>query len=194
MTAYIDSSTMHQIDEIIPGPHSTIRVYRDDSKTPDDNDHLWVTQTYDPPSKDTPIWVVPLHWHQYHDEHLEILEGALNIYHHDKWHLVTPESGVVFAERGMVHGFKSIPGVRLVLKERVTPTGDYKVAFFKDVGQRGSAGPGFWLVMRIAYYNDLYPWLSRFKWIDWMFVTLVGGFARLFEPPPPVPVHLVKPS
>lgn len=106
---------------------------------------------------------VPLHWHQLHDEYLEITEGAMNLYHHGEWFLVTPDDGVVCAERGTVHGFKSCAGVKVTIKERVHPNGDYKIAFLKDISQTST--PGFWLVVRVAYNNDLYPWLSRFKWL-----------------------------
>lgn len=159
-------ASVRVIETIHLAPNSTMHVYINDGLPSTHIDHLWVEQTWDPPSPSTFILSVRLHWHQHHDEYLEVTDGIMNIYHHGAWHTTTPDSGVVIAERGTVHGFESYPGVKATLKERVAPSGDYKVAFFKDLGQEGP--PGVWRALRVAYDNDLYPWLSRFKVVDWL--------------------------
>ena len=162
------SSTIRITDTLHPAPHATLRAFTDSSKPPTSIHHIWIEQTWDPPSPCTPVLNVPLHWHARHDESLEILSGAMEIYHHGAWHVVTPSSGIITAERGSVHGFRSFPGVRVVIKETASPAGDYKVAFFRDMSQTGDGEPGFWLVARVAFDHDLYPWVGRWKWVDWL--------------------------
>lgn len=92
----------------------------------------------------------------------------MRIYHHGAWHTVTPDSGVVAIERGSYHGFTSVAGVRCVLKETASPAGEYKVEFFRDVSEMGGEGAGMWGMARVAFDHDLYLWVGRWRWVDWM--------------------------
>lgn len=103
-----------------------MRVFEDESKPPDSMERRWTVTTWD--GKTEELFYVPKHWHEFHDEHTEILEGKLNIFINDKWHVVTPETGKVVIPRGIVHGFLGEKGTKMTLKEFVYPGGDYKVA------------------------------------------------------------------
>ncbi|KAH6633232.1 hypothetical protein C7974DRAFT_375341 [Boeremia exigua] len=161
-----------------------MRAFSDTSLPRSDPMHIWIEQSWKPENADTPVINVPLHWHQHHDEHLQVLTGAVNIFHHGSWHVVTPETGIVVSERGDVHGFHGFPGVGFVLKESVTPAGEYKVGFFWDAFQDGQ--PGFLRAARLAWSSDYYPAVTKWKWMDWMLVCVVGGFTRFCKLGPDV--------
>jgi mannose-6-phosphate isomerase-like protein (cupin superfamily) len=121
------SSTIRELAPCHVAPGSIMRIYEDLSKGPSDMERRWTETTWDGESAE--LFSVPKHWHAHHDEHTEILEGKLNIFIGDRWHVVTPETGKVVVPRGVVHGFRGERGCRMRLKESVFPGGGYKIAW-----------------------------------------------------------------
>ena len=102
-----------------------MRIFIDDSQPASSPAHRWTETTWEGKGK---LFKVPLHWHQYHDEFITVLEGEMGVYHDDEWKRVTPNDGTLFVKRTTVHGFTGVPGVKVVFKEAINPDGDYKEA------------------------------------------------------------------
>ncbi|XEU94947.1 hypothetical protein FSHL1_000231 [Fusarium sambucinum] len=133
----------------------------------------------------TEPFLVPPHWHKYHDEYITVLEGRMTMILDGNETILTPEAGSMFIPRRAVHSFRGFHGEKTVFEERNQPSGIYKALFFNDVFQMGTP-PNFWLAVRSAIDGDLYarlPLNSRF--IDELFIIVFGTVARLFAPVKP---------
>ncbi|KAF2825527.1 hypothetical protein CC86DRAFT_371161 [Ophiobolus disseminans] len=167
-----------------------LRIFVDDSKAGSSVDHRWTETTWEGKGS---LFSVPLHWHQYHDEHLEVLQGELDIYYDGSWHRTSPADGNIVVKRTKVHGFRGISGKRMVLKEAVDPVGDYKEAFFRDLSQPSSSK--VLLAFRAFYDWDTYPSIGNGwspLWLDQLVVILIGGFAKLIVPKKVMDAKIIK--
>lgn len=117
--------SIHERPPCVAMDDSILRIFIDDSKPASSVEHRWTETTWEGRGK---VFSIPLHWHQYHDEHLEVLEGELDIYSDGSWHRTTPLDGKIVIKRTEVHGVKCVPGKTMVLKEAVDPVGGYKEA------------------------------------------------------------------
>ena len=108
------------------GNGTTMYFCADASKPGDSIGRRWTETTYDGTGKE---FNVPLHWHKYHDEHLSVLEGKIELTVDGKSWMVYPSSGVQIAPRYSVHGMKFFSGVKTTLKEQTDPTGRFKEAY-----------------------------------------------------------------
>jgi hypothetical protein len=78
-----------------------------------------------------------------------------------------------------VHGFKFPKGERAVLKEMTQPTGEFKQLFFEDI----LSNWGFWNAMRGFADGDSYVALpGPFRWLDEVYMFVVGALAKLVHP------------
>jgi hypothetical protein len=116
---------IHELPPCQPVDGSIVRIFIDDSKSASSVEHRWTETTWEGKGS---VFSVPMHWHQYHDEYLEVLEGDLDIYYNGSWHRTSPMDGKIVVGRTEVHGFRGILGKRMVVKEAVDPVGDYKEA------------------------------------------------------------------
>jgi hypothetical protein len=69
--------------------------------------------------------------------------------------------------------------------EKTVPNGELKGLFFADLFQEGKP-PGFLLAMRSYYEGDGYvPLPGNMRWLDELFVNVVGFIATFFAPKKP---------
>lgn len=176
----------------------------DDSIPETDKLHNWSETTYDgQPGSFCPN--IPNHWHKYHDEYMEVLEGTVTFTIDGKKTTVHAGSGeVLFVPRMAVHGFTFVKGVKTVLKEYTNPVGDFKEAyvygslpqevraakspltcrerFFRDVMQTATDhGPKILMAIRAFREGDTYVALpGGFKAVDQAVSAAqsLGGSAR----------------
>lgn len=78
---------------------------------------------------------------QYHDEHITVLEGRIEVTLDGKKRIVTPSDGMIVIPARAVHGFRGFTGERMVLLETTSPPGDYK-ARYVDPGRKRDGGWG----------------------------------------------------
>ncbi|KUJ14515.1 uncharacterized protein LY89DRAFT_736548 [Mollisia scopiformis] len=176
-----------QIEELIPltvAKGSTMRTFIDHSKPDESPEHNWVEVVYDG-KEDSEVFAIPNHWHKYHDEIMEVLEGRMIFYLDGKELVTSAGDPPLFIARGHIHGFTAIKGERVRFTERTQPAGTFKATFFQDLLQLQRL-PGFLLIMRVFYDGDTYPSLpGGFKTLDYIFITLVGLIAKPFVPATP---------
>ncbi|KAF5345417.1 hypothetical protein D9757_013482 [Collybiopsis confluens] len=125
------------------------------------------------------ILLVPMHWHENHDEVMTVLEGKVKITLGREVKICTPESGAVFIPRGTPHAVESFKGVPAVIVETTKPSDfDTKELFFRNLlaipgGLNGSLIPA----MQVFYHGDGYPVFPlHFKWLEKLFVITLGAF------------------
>lgn len=122
---------------------------------------------------------------QYHDEVMQVTQGRMKFTVDGTEHILTPESGPLLIPRGHVHSGASFPGEAAVVIEKTLPSGDLKALFFADLFQQGTP-PGFLLAMRSYYEGDGYiPLPGNMRWVDELFVNVVGFVATFFAPKKP---------
>ncbi|KAF5379639.1 hypothetical protein D9757_009183 [Collybiopsis confluens] len=130
-------------------------------------------------AQDDDIFLVPLHWHENHDELITVLEGKIKVTLGQEVKICTPESGTVFIPRGTPHALESFKGIPAVVIESTNPSDfDTKELFFRNLfalpgGMDGSLIP----IMQVFYHGDGYPAFPlHWKWLEKSFVTVLGGF------------------
>jgi hypothetical protein len=89
---------------------SLLRIFIDDSKLPSSVEHRWTETTWEGSGR---VFSIPLHWHRYHDEHLEVPEGDLDIYYDGHWHRTTPLDGKIVVKRTEVPDLSTIKPINL---------------------------------------------------------------------------------
>ncbi len=130
-----------------------MRFLIDHSKPEDSIDHAWNEATYDG-KPDSDLLEAPGHWHKYHDEYMQVLEGRISFTLEGKTCVLSAGDPALKLPRGLVHSFKCFKGERATLKVCTDPAGDFKELFFRDFFQIGK--PGFWIAMRAFYDGDTY--------------------------------------
>jgi len=174
---------IEEIMPVFPGRGCTMRMFIDHSKPADDPDYNWSETSYDG-EEDSDVLSVPPHWHQYHDEVMEVLSGRLKFYVDGKEIIVSEGDPPLTIRRGSVHGFTVIKGESTTFKEKTNPTGEFKSLLFHDIFQDGN--PSFALVMRAFYDGDTYISLpGNIKLLDRIFITVVGFVSKAFAPTKP---------
>ena len=115
---------MTKYDEILIEEGTPLTFHVDRSQPEDSIDYRWTETHYDGAGN----FAIPLHWHKYHDEHLEVLEGRVEITVGEKTWIADSSNGVMIAPKRTVHGINFQKGVKTILKERTNPTGRFKEA------------------------------------------------------------------
>ena len=109
-------------------------------------------------------------------------QGSIQLSLNGHTSTVTPQDDEVFIPRRSVHGFKFSKGQAATLRERTDPTGEFKQRFFEDVFDPtgwGKFGPTF----RAFADGDTYiPVPGPFRWLDEVFMFLVGFVVKLLYP------------
>lgn len=118
---------MKAIEELKPidlGEGSSMRLFIDKDKPTDSIHRRWTETAYD--GTGSKPFVVPLHWHKYHDEHLLVKEGRLEMTVGNNTFVADPSTGTMIAPRNTVHGIKFFKGVKTILEEKTNPVGEFK--------------------------------------------------------------------
>ncbi|KAF7319262.1 Response to drug-related protein [Mycena chlorophos] len=158
-----------------------LRLLCDDLQ-PEDSPLRWATDGAADGKASSDVFNVPLHWHRYHSENMTVLEGRVEVTLGGLKRVMHAGDEFIIPPR-VVHGFRGFKGEKMVMRERATPGGDYKVLFFNDLLEEVPFGLGFWHAMRSFYEGDGYPSLGLyFQFFDVAFVTVFGGIAKLFMP------------
>ena len=148
---------MSQIQELEPAAKLAegcfLRFFIDHSKPEDSIDHAWTEASYDGKA-DSDLLEVGAHWHKYHDEYMQVLEGRMSFTLEGKTTVLSAGDPALKLPRGHVHSAICFKGERTTVKERTDPAGDFKQLFFRDLLQSGK--PGFWIAMRAFYDGDTY--------------------------------------
>ncbi|KAF8893017.1 hypothetical protein BD779DRAFT_1468060 [Infundibulicybe gibba] len=125
---------------------------------------------------DDDVLVVPLHWHETHDEYIHILEGQLEITLGSHVKTYDHHDGPICIRKGVVHGLRSARGVRCVVEERTEPMDEQKEILFRNLMGSGKQANVF-EAMQIFYHGDGRPVFPiHIPWLERMFVTVVGNF------------------
>ncbi|KAK7739781.1 hypothetical protein SLS53_005751 [Cytospora paraplurivora] len=106
------------------GKGISMRILLDDTKPADSLDR-WINEVTCEGGPDSDTLVVPLHWHKYHSERSNVVEGRAEVTLDGKARVVTAGEEI-YIPAGVVHGIKGFKGERAVLRERADPPGDYK--------------------------------------------------------------------
>ncbi|KAF8893019.1 hypothetical protein BD779DRAFT_1670023 [Infundibulicybe gibba] len=123
------------------------------------------------------VLVVPLHWHETHDEYIHILEGQLEITLGSHVKIYDHNDGPVCIRKGVVHGIKSIRGVRCIAEERTEPMDEQKEILFRNLMGSGKQATNVFEAMQAFYYGDIMPVFPiHVAWLERMFVSVVGNF------------------
>lgn len=153
--------------------------YRDDS-APENSKERYYSHTICEGGPDSLVLKVPAHWHRHHDEYMTCLEGEIELLLDGRTSTAKPGDDEVFIERTRVHGFTFPKGRRTVLQERTSPTGEFKQRFFEDVF--GLEGMSFWSMMRGFADGDTFIAMTPFRWLDVVFMAVLGLVARIVKP------------
>jgi len=109
-------------------------------------------------------------------------QGSIQLFLDGRTLTVTPDDDEILIPRRAVHGFKFPKGQAAILRERTDPTGEFKQRFFEDVFDGtnwGKFGPTF----RAFADGDTYiPVPGPFRFLDEVFMCLVGMVVRLLYP------------
>ncbi|KAF2115651.1 hypothetical protein BDV96DRAFT_574242 [Lophiotrema nucula] len=175
-----------QVEELLPialAKGCSMRIFIDHSKPEDHVDHNWTENTYDG-KEGSELLAIPNHWHNYHDEVMEVLSGTIKFFVGGKEIIATPANGPVLITRGTIHGFTAIKGQQVTFTEKNIPSGDFKARFFQDLFQAGT--PGLLLAFRAFYDGDTYIAVpGGFKVVDQIVTSFFGLLAKLFVPAKP---------
>ncbi|KZT52736.1 hypothetical protein CALCODRAFT_520525 [Calocera cornea HHB12733] len=127
-----------------------------------------------------PPFLVPPHWHDYHDEHIKVITGLLDIYRDGLWERFPAGSEEALIRRGV---------------DPITDQPEFKVLFFRDLFSVSK--PSFLHVMRAFHDGDAFlklPYLPRFVCVlhdsgradaycalrvAWQMTSAVGRVAKL---------------
>ena len=120
-------------EEILPpitlGKGCQMRIFKSHSSSTetDDTPDQWVETSY---NGDPSSWLlsVPPHWHEFHDEYMKVLSGKMEFTLEGKTIVLSETDDELCIERGKVHGFTAIKGVKVVFRERTAPSGRFKEA------------------------------------------------------------------
>lgn len=104
-----------------------LHCFHDRSKPEGSIDKYWTESEYTGEPGTEPM-VVPRHWHKYHDEYWEVLEGRVKVYTGGEEFVMTVGDPQRTTPRRTVHGLTAFKGERMVLKESTTPNGPFKEA------------------------------------------------------------------
>lgn len=165
-------------------PGVTVEVKVDDSE-PETSIDRYATEIHCIEGDDIAEFFVPPHWHKHHTERMTVVEGRLEVGLEGKKIIVNAGDAPVLIPARAVHSLRGFKGERLVFQEQAFPGGSYKAEFFNDLLQQGKIGNPA-LAMRAFYDHDTYLALPfYFRFIDEIFITVVGAIARLFAPRKP---------
>ncbi|KAF7187869.1 hypothetical protein HII31_10769 [Pseudocercospora fuligena] len=167
------------------GKGCVMRFMVDESKATDDLRHHWTETSYDGRPES---WVPDIgsHWHKYHDEYMEILEGEIDFVLDGK--AVTLHAGdpSLHIPKCHVHSFKFKAGVKSVLIERTDPVGDFKEKFFEvllDERITDGGKPSLLSVMLSFYDGDTFLGLpGGFKLLEENLTWLLSVLGKLWAP------------
>ncbi|KAF8893020.1 hypothetical protein BD779DRAFT_1508385 [Infundibulicybe gibba] len=121
--------------------------------------------------------VVPLHWHETHDEYIHVLEGRLEITLGSHIKSYDHHDGPVCIRKGVVHGLRSARGVRCVFEEKTEPMDEHKEIFFRNLVRSGKQATNVFEAMQVFYHGDTRPAFPiHIMWLEKMFVSVVGNF------------------
>lgn len=151
-----------------------------DSLPSDDINNHW-SETYYDGAEGSFVPSVPPHWHKYHDEHMQVIKGRVELNHSGKTIVAKPGDDVYVIPRMDTHGFKFFKGEPTILKEFTNPAGNFKEAFFEDLLDDGSLNAIS--AIRAGYYGDTYVALpGHFMWLEQALSLGVGGIVAYFWP------------
>ncbi|KAI1181449.1 hypothetical protein F5B17DRAFT_425286 [Nemania serpens] len=163
------------------GKGITLRL-KEDERAPKDSSDRYFTEVT---TNGEEAFIVPPHWHKEHAEYLTVVEGRAKVTLDSKEVIIQAGDAPVLVARRVVHSIETFVGERVVIQERPSPGGDYKIMFFNDMFNVGPS-PGFWHLMRVFYDGDGYVVLPLpFRIFDEIFITVFGAIAHLFEDPRP---------
>lgn len=178
------SSQIEELKPLVVGKGCFMRLYIDRSKSAGDPMYNWIESSYDG-KEDSDLLNVLEHWHQNHDEIMEVLEGRMKFLIDGNSVIVSAGDPPLIIPKGHVHGFMAFKGERVTIKESTRPSGDFKALFFQDMFQL-STMPSFPLALRVFSDWDTYISLpGGFKLLEYWFITIAGFIARPFVPGKP---------
>lgn len=123
------------------------------------------------------------HWHKYHDEYMEVLEGCIEFTLEGKVTMLRPGDAPLRIPRMQVHSFKFLKGVPTVFTEKTDPAGDFKERFFAILLDTPDGQPTFVSALRSFYDGDTYAALpGGFKLLDQAVTLTLGAMVRFWYP------------
>ena len=152
----------------------------DDSQKPDSMNYHWSETLYDG-QPDSLVPAVPSHWHKYHDEHMEVTRGRVELTAEGKTTILKAGDPKLVIPRWHVHGFSFIKGEAATLKEYTDPPGNFKDDFFENLYDDGELN--FTSLLRGCYRGDTYLSLpGGIQLLDQVFMNVAGSIVSYFYP------------